>query len=136
MLGDGAVAVHPKDERYAPIVGKMVRLPLADRLIPIITDMYPDPEFGSGAVKITGAHDFNDYMVAKRNNIPMYSLMGSRGEMIASEIMPEKYVGMDRFKARKAVVADIEAEGFLIKVEDKKFNNRLGIALALLLNLS
>ena len=126
MLGDGAVAVHPKDERYAPIVGKMVRLPLAGRLIPIITDMYPDPEFGSGAVKITGAHDFNDYMVAKRNNIPMYSLMGSRGEMIASEIMPEKYVGMDRFKARKAVVADIEAEGFLIKVEDKKIQQPIG----------
>ena len=126
MLGDGAVAVHPKDERYAPIVGKMVRLPLADRLIPIITDMYPDPEFGSGAVKITGAHDFNDYMVAKRNNIPMYSLMGSQGEMIASEIMPEKYVGMDRFKARKAVVADIEAEGFLIKVEDKKIQQPIG----------
>ena len=72
MLGDGAVAVHPDDERYAPIVGKMVRLPLANRLIPIITDDYPDPDFGSGAVKITGAHDFNDYEVAKRNNIPMY----------------------------------------------------------------
>jgi len=126
MLGDGAVAVHPKDERYAPIVGKMVRLPLADRLIPIITDMYPDPEFGSGAVKITGAHDFNDYMVAKRNNIPMYSLMGPQGEMIASEIMPEKYVGMDRFKARKAVVADIDAEGYLIKVEDKKIQQPIG----------
>lgn len=126
MLGDGAVAVHPDDERYAPIVGKMVRLPLADRLIPIITDEYPDPDFGSGAVKITGAHDFNDYEVAKRNDIPMYSLMGPRGEMIASEIMPEKYVGMDRFKARKAVVADIDAEGLLIKVEDKKIMQPYG----------
>ena len=126
MLGDGAVAVHPDDERYAPIVGKMVRLPLADRLIPIITDEYPDMDFGSGAVKITGAHDFNDYEVAKRNDIPMYSLMGTRGEMIASEIMPEKYVGMDRFKARKAVVADIDAEGLLIKVEDKKIMQPYG----------
>ena len=133
MLGDGAVAVHPDDERYAPIVGKMVRLPLADRLIPIITDEYPDPDFGSGAVKITGAHDFNDYEVAKRNDIPMYSLMGPRGEMIASEIMPEKYVGMDRFKARKAVVADIDAEGLLIKIEDKKimqpYGDRSGVVI-------
>ena len=70
MLGDGAVAVHPSDERYAPIVGKMVHLPLCDRLIPIITDEYPDPTFGSGAVKITGAHDFNDYAVAKRAACP------------------------------------------------------------------
>ena len=126
MLGDGAVAVHPDDERYAPIVGKMVRLPLADRLIPIITDEYPDPDFGSGAVKITGAPDFNDYEVATRNNIPMYSLMGPKGEMIASEIMPEKYVGMDRFEARKAVVADIDAQGLLIKVEDKKIMQPFG----------
>lgn len=132
MLGDGAVAVHPDDERYAPIVGKMVRLPLADRLIPIITDEYPDMDFGSGAVKITGAHDFNDYEVAKRGGIPMYSLMGTKGEMIASfdkdggEIMPEKYVGMDRFDARKAVVADIDAEGLLIAVEDKKIMQPFG----------
>ncbi len=133
MLGDGAVAVHPDDERYAPIIGKMVRLPLADRLIPIITDEYPDMDFGSGAVKITGAHDFNDYEVAKRNDIPMYSLMGTRGEMIESEIMPAKYVGMDRFKARKAVVADIDAEGLLIRVEDKKimqpYGDRSGVVI-------
>ncbi|MGL5008907.1 MAG: class I tRNA ligase family protein, partial [Paracoccaceae bacterium] len=75
MLGDGAVAVHPSDTRYAPIVGKMVHLPLCDRVIPIITDEYPDPTFGSGAVKITGAHDFNDYAVAKRANLPCYRLM-------------------------------------------------------------
>ncbi len=81
MLGDGAVAVHPSDERYKPIVGKMVHLPLCDRLIPIITDEYPDPDFGSGAVKITGAHDFNDYAVAKRNGIPMYPLMDTTGHM-------------------------------------------------------
>lgn len=133
MLGDGAVAVHPYDERYAPIVGKMVRLPLANRLIPIITDEYPDMDFGSGAVKITGAHDFNDYDVAKRNNIPMYSLMDEKGAMCESEIMPEKYVGMDRFKARKAVVADIDAEGLLIAVEKKKvmqpFGDRSGVVI-------
>ena len=132
MLGDGAVAVHPDDERYASIVGKMVRLPLANRLIPIITDEYPDMDFGSGAVKITGAHDFNDYEVAKRNDIPMYSLMDEKGVMIASEdkdghsVMPEKYVGMDRFKARKAVVEDIDTEGLLIKVEDKKIQQPIG----------
>ena len=133
MLGDGAVAVHPDDERYAPIVGKMVRLPLANRLIPIITDEYPDPDFGSGAVKITGAHDFNDYEVAKRNDIPMYSLMDERGAMCESEIMPAKYVGMDRFLARKEVVKDIDAEGLLIKVEDKKimqpYGDRSGVVI-------
>jgi len=126
MLGDGAVAVHPDDERYASIVGKMVRLPLADRLIPIITDEYPDPKLGSGAVKITGAHDFNDYDVAKRNNIPMYSLMDKQARMCESDIMPKKYVGMDRFDARKAVVADIDAEGLLIAVEDKKVMQPFG----------
>ena len=87
MLGDGAVAVHPSDERYASIVGKLCEIPVGPkehrRLIPIITDEYPDPEFGSGAVKITGAHDFNDYQVAKRGNIPMYSLMDERGVMRA-----------------------------------------------------
>ncbi len=132
MLGDGAVAVHPDDERYAPIVGKRVRLPLADRLIPIITDEYPDPELGSGAVKITGAHDFNDYEVAKRNALPLYALMDEVACMMQSQdkdgqnMMPEKYVGMDRFKARKAVVADIDAQDLLIKTEDKKVMQPFG----------
>lgn len=126
MLGDGAVAVHPQDERYQPIVGHKVHLPLCDRLIPIITDEYPDPDFGSGAVKITGAHDFNDYEVACRHNIPLYPLMDSRGHMCASEIMPEKYVGLERFEARRAVVADIEAQGLLIKVEDKQIMQPFG----------
>ncbi|NNL18046.1 MAG: class I tRNA ligase family protein, partial [Boseongicola sp.] len=85
MLGDGAVAVHPSDERYAPIVGKLCEIPVGPnehrRLIPIITNEYPDPDFGSGAVKITGAHDFNDYQVAKRGNIPMYRLMDTKGSM-------------------------------------------------------
>jgi valyl-tRNA synthetase len=87
MLGDGAVAVHPSDERYAPIVGKLCEIPVGPkehrRLIPIITDEYPDPDFGSGAVKITGAHDFNDYQVAKRGGIPMYNLMDTRAAMRA-----------------------------------------------------
>jgi len=142
MLGDGAVAVHPSDERYAPIVGKMVHLPLCDRLIPIISDEYPDPNFGSGAVKITGAHDFNDYGVAKRNALPCYRLMDTRGRMrddgaayevavarareIAAgsptnesevdslNLVPAKYRGLDRFEARKLVVADINAQGLAV----------------------
>lgn len=123
MLGDGAVAVFTDDERYAPIVGKQVHLPLCDRTIPIIADEYPDPDFGSGAVKITGAHDFNDHMVAKRNDIPMYTLLDTKGVMRSDEaddnLVPAKYRGMDRFEARKAVVADLDALGLLIKIEDK-----------------
>ena len=152
MLGDGAVAVHPDDERYAPIVGKLCEIPVGPkehrRLIPIITDEYPDPDFGSGAVKITGAHDANDYGVAKRNNIPLYRLMDTRGHMRSDgmdyaaaasrakeiaegaefdeaevdtiNLVPDAYRGMDRFEARKAVIADIDAEGLMIMVEDKK----------------
>ncbi|NJM33421.1 MAG: valine--tRNA ligase [Rhodomicrobium sp.] len=155
MLGDGAVAVHPSDERYAPIVGKRVLLPLAERYIPIIADEYPDPDFGSGAVKITGAHDFNDYQVAKRHNIPMYVLMDTTARMredglhysasfnLANRIalgeeqfadvhfelinlVPEKYRGMDRFEARKAIVADLEERGLMIQVEDKKIMQPFG----------
>ena len=126
MLGDGAVAVHPDDARYAPIVGKRCLLPLANRYIPIITDDYPDPDFGSGAVKITGAHDFNDYEVAKRNNIQMFDLMDSKARMVHEDYVPEKYRGMDRFEARKAIVADIEAKGLLIKVEEKKIMQPFG----------
>ncbi len=126
MLGDGAVAVHPSDKRYAPIVGKRCLLPLADRYIPIITDDYPDPDFGSGAVKITGAHDFNDYKVAQRNNIKLYVLMDEQAKMLDADYIPEKYRGLDRFEARKQVVADIEERGLLIKVEDKKIMQPFG----------
>ncbi|MGQ0533496.1 MAG: valine--tRNA ligase [Caulobacteraceae bacterium] len=126
MLGDGAVAVHPSDKRYAPIVGKRVLLPLADRYIPIITDEYPDPDFGSGAVKITGAHDFNDYKVARAHNIPLYVLMDSKGRMADVEHVPAKYRGLDRFEARKQVVADIEAIGLLDFVEHKKISQPFG----------
>ncbi|MEZ5983077.1 MAG: valine--tRNA ligase [Parvularculaceae bacterium] len=133
MLGDGAVAVHPSDKRYAPIVGKRCLLPLADRYIPIITDDYPDPDFGSGAVKITGAHDFNDYEVAKRNNIELYILMDEHANMLDADYIPEKYRGMNRYDARKAVVADIEERGLLIKIEDKKimqpFGDRSGVVI-------
>ncbi len=187
MLGDGAVAVHIDDARYKPIVGKLCEIPVGPkehrRLIPIITDEYPDPDFGSGAVKITGAHDFNDYQVAKRNNIPMYRLMDTRAHMradgasyahnaaIAKQIalsplnqmaqilkdagfninfadnlisqienaldtfnlVPDEYRGLKRFaekgdepQARERIVADIEADGLMIKVEDKKVMQPFG----------
>ncbi len=133
MLGDGAVAVHPDDKRYAPIVGKRCLLPLADRYIPIITDEYPDPDFGSGAVKITGAHDFNDYQVARRNDIKLYELMDTKARMLDADYIPEKYRGLDRHEARKEIVADIDARGLLIKVEDKKimqpFGDRSGVVI-------
>jgi valyl-tRNA synthetase len=126
MLGDGAVAVHPSDARYAGIVGKRCLLPLADRYIPIITDDYPEPELGSGAVKITGAHDFNDYKVAKRHNLPMYILMDTKGRMVAEDHVPAKYQGLDRFEARKQVVADIDALGLMLMVEDRVIMQPLG----------
>jgi len=133
MLGDGAVAVHPSDERYASIVGRRVLLPLADRYIPIIADEYPDPGFGSGAVKITGAHDFNDYQVARRHNLPMYILMDAKGRMADADHVPQTYRGLDRFAARKQVVADIEALGLLERIEDKvimqPFGDRSGVVI-------
>ncbi|WP_101065427.1 valine--tRNA ligase [Roseovarius salinarum] len=149
MLGDGAVAVHPSDERYAPIVGKLCEIPVGPkaqrRLIPIITDDYPDPEFGSGAVKITGAHDLNDYAVAARGGIPMYRLMDTRAhmrddgapyaeaaaraqeiaegagfteaEVDALNLVPDDLRGLDRFTARDKVVEQITAEGLAVMTE-------------------
>jgi len=150
MLGDGAVAVHPSDERYAPIVGMMCEIPVGPkaqrRLVPIITDDYPDKDFGSGAVKITGAHDFNDYQVAKRAGIPMYNLMDTKanlradGQAYATEVataqriangeesfdeakiaamnmVPDAYRGMDRFEARKKIVDDITREGLAVMTQ-------------------
>ena len=148
MLGDGAVAVHPGDERYKPIIGKLCEIPVGPkehrRLIPIITDEYPDPDFGSGAVKITGAHDFNDYQVALRGKIPMYRLMDTQGAMRADgapyseeakkaqaiidgaemtineideiNIVPDELRGLDRFAARKRVIDQITAEGLAVMV--------------------
>ncbi len=165
MLGDGAVAVHPGDERYAPIVGKLCEIPVGPkehrRLIPIITDEYPDPGFGSGAVKITGAHDENDYGVAQRNGIPMYRLMdevaamrsdgapyaqaaarakelaggakASVAEIDALNLVPDAYRGLDRYEARARVIADIDAEGLMLTVEDKvimqPFGDRGGVVI-------
>ncbi len=146
MLGDGAVAVHPSDERYAPIIGKLCEIPVGPkehrRQIPIITDDYPDPDFGSGAVKITGAHDFNDNMVAKRGGIPMYRLMDTKGAMRADgapyaeaaglaqeyargrefteneidavNLIPDHLRGLDRFEARAKVVEEITADGLAV----------------------
>jgi len=135
MLGDGAVAVHPDDDRYKNLIGKMVRLPIVDRLIPIIADEYPDPEMGTGAVKITGAHDFNDFEVARRHDIPLIVLMDSEARMISTpeNNVPAEYHEMDRFEARKKVVADIEAMGLARGVEDKvimqPFGDRSGVVI-------
>jgi valyl-tRNA synthetase len=150
MLGDGAVAVHPSDERYAPIVGMLCEIPVGPkahrRLIPIITDEYPDPDFGSGAVKITGAHDFNDYGVAKRAGIPCYRLMDTKAQMredglpyaeaaaVAQEVaqgkrtlseaeadllnlVPDHLRGLDRFEARDRVIEEITAEGLAVMTD-------------------
>ena len=156
MLGDGAVAVHPDDARYAPIVGMLCEIPVGPRehrrLIPIITDEYPDPNFGSGAVKITGAHDFNDYGVATRNGIPLYALMDTKGAMrsdglsyaesaaVASRaargedvgdvsnvnLVPEELRGLDRMDARKAVIDQISAEGLAVTYLHKEIEPETG----------
>ena len=156
MLGDGAVAVHPSDTRYAPIIGKLCEIPVGPkehrRLIPIITDEYPDPAFGSGAVKITGAHDFNDYQVARRNHIPLYRLMDGQAQMRADgepyavyaaqaleiarsghvpneeevdgiNLVPDEYRGLDRYAARKLIVDAINAEGLAVTVRDAEGND-------------
>jgi len=115
MLGDVAVAVNPKDERYTALVGKMVRLPLTDRVIPIIADDYADLEKGSGAVKITPAHDFNDFEVGKRHGLPIIDILNEKAQL--NDVAPVVYRGMDRFAARKAIVADLEAQGLLEKAE-------------------
>ncbi len=116
MLGDTAVAVNPDDERYTHLVGKAIRLPLTDREIPIIADHYVDKEFGTGCVKITPAHDFNDYDVGRRNDLPLINLFNDDASL--NNDVPEKYRGMDRFEARTAVIADLDALGLLEKIED------------------
>ncbi len=118
MLGDTAVMVHPEDERYKHMIGKMVKLPLTGREIPIIADSYVDLEFGTGCVKVTPAHDFNDYAVGQRHKLPIISILTLDAKI--NEHAPEKYRGLDRFDARKAVVADLEAEGILVKVDKHK----------------
>ena len=116
MLGDTAVAIHPDDERYQELIGKEVLLPLTNRRIPIIADHYVDMEFGSGCVKITPAHDFNDYDIGRRHDLAMINILNSDASL--NEAVPEKYRGMDRYEARKAVLADLDAEGLLAKTED------------------
>lgn len=118
MLGDTAVMVHPEDERYKHMIGKMVKLPLTVREIPIIADSYVDLEFGTGCVKVTPAHDFNDYAVGQRHGLPMISILTLDAKI--NENAPEKYQGLDRFDARKAVVADLEALGILEKTDKHK----------------
>ena len=118
MLGDTAVMVHPEDERYKHMIGKMVKLPLTDREIPIIADSYVDLEFGTGCVKVTPAHDFNDYAVGQRHGLPTISILTLDAKI--NENAPEKYRGLDRFDARKAVVADLEALGILEKTDKHK----------------
>jgi valyl-tRNA synthetase len=115
MLGDTAVAVNPRDERYQQLIGRSVRLPIVDRLIPIIADDYADPEKGSGAVKITPAHDFNDYQVGKRNNLPMINILTADAKI--NENAPPEYQGLDRFAARKKVVEAFEELGLLREIE-------------------
>ncbi len=118
MLGDTAVAVNPADERYRHLIGKSVRLPLSGRVIPIIADDYVDPEFGTGCVKITPAHDFNDYEVGKRHNLPMINIFTV--DACISDTAPGNYAGLDRFKARNRIVTDLETLGLLEKVEDHR----------------
>ena len=116
MLGDTAVAVSPNDDRYKTMLGKEIILPLTDRRIPIIADQYVDMAFGTGCVKITPAHDFNDYEVGHRHDLPIINILNEDASL--NDQVPEKYRGMDRFEARKAVIADLDALGLLDKVED------------------
>lgn len=116
MLGDSAVAVHPDDKRYKHLIGKEINLPLSGRTIAIIADEYVDPEFGTGCVKITPAHDFNDYEVGKRHNLPLINIFTVDATL--NDNAPETYRGLDRFEARKQVVKDLEAAGLLIKVAE------------------
>jgi valyl-tRNA synthetase len=118
MLGDVAVAVHPEDERYRHLVGKHLRLPLAEREIPVIADTYVDPAFGTGCVKITPAHDFNDYAIGQRHHLPMINILTP--DAFLNDAVPAPYRGLERFEARQRVVADLQAEGLLDRIEKHK----------------
>lgn len=133
MLGDSAVAVHPEDERYKSLIGKFVLLPLVNRLIPIVADDYVDREFGTGCVKITPAHDFNDYEVGKRHNLPLINVLDKNAAILAQaqifnldgsvnneldRTLPAQFAGLDRYEARKQIVAAFEAAGLLEKIDD------------------
>ncbi|MCJ7590757.1 MAG: valine--tRNA ligase [Woeseiaceae bacterium] len=116
MLGDSGLAVHPDDDRYKHLVGQEIVLPIVGRRIPIIADDYVEPEFGSGCVKMTPAHDFNDYEIGKRHDLAMYNIFTDDAAL--NDDVPERYRGMDRFDARKAIVAELEILGLLEKIED------------------
>jgi valyl-tRNA synthetase len=118
MLGDAAVAVHPDDERYRHLVGRKVRLPLTERELPIIADSYVDPTFGSGCVKITPAHDFNDYELGQRHNLPMINIMTLDAAL--NDSVPRPYRGLDRFAAREKILADLDALGLIERIEPHK----------------
>jgi valyl-tRNA synthetase len=118
MLGDAAVAVHPDDERYRHLIGRKVRLPLADRELPIVADAYVDPAFGSGCVKITPAHDFNDYELGQRHNLPMINIMTLDAAL--NDSVPKAYQGLERFAAREKIVADLDALGLIERIEAHK----------------
>ena len=122
MLGDTAVAIHPKDKRYSHLMGKSVTLPLVGREIPVITDNYVDPEFGTGCIKVTPGHDPNDFAMGERHDLEFINIMNDDASL--NENVPKKYVGMTREKARKIVVKDLESEGFLEKYED--YANNVG----------
>ena len=115
MLGDTAVAVHPDDERYRHLIGHRIRLPLAEREIPIVGDHYVDPAFGSGCVKITPAHDFNDYELGQRHGLPLINIFDQNAALNAA--VPERFRGLDRFEARRRIVAELEALGLVEKIE-------------------
>jgi valyl-tRNA synthetase len=131
MLGDTGVAVHPEDERYTHLVGKSVRLPLADRLIPIVADEYADPKTGSGAVKITPAHDFSDFEVGRRHGLALLNIFDENARLNGSA--PAPYRGLDRFEAREKLVEDLAAAGLLAKVEDHTlmlpYHDRSGVVI-------
>ncbi|MBN08385.1 MAG: valine--tRNA ligase [Rhodospirillaceae bacterium] len=131
LLGDTAVAVHPEDERYSNLIGKSCRLPIADRSIAIVADEYSDPEKGSGAVKITPAHDFNDFEVGRRHNLEMINIFDRNARL--NENVPEDYQGLDRFVARDKVVAHMESLGLLEKVDDNEmtvpYGDRSGVVI-------
>ena len=118
MLGDTAVAVHPEDERYRHLVGQQLRLPLTDRLIPVIADDYVDPEFGTGCVKITPAHDFNDYEVGSRHDLPLINIFDADARI--NDAPPEAYRGLDRFEARQRVVEDLQALGLVERIDEHR----------------
>ena len=118
MMGDTAIAVNPKDDRYLNMVGKKVKIPLVERSIKIIKDHYADPDQGSGAVKITPAHDFNDYIVGKRNKLEIINVLEKDGTINKNGI--KNFIGLDRFEARKLIIKELKEKGYLVKIEQIK----------------